>query len=369
MNDYYETLEVPKDASEADLKKAFRKLALKYHPDRNSGDKEKEEQFKKINEAYACLSDPQKKAHYDTFGTAEDTGAGGFGFGGDSTNFGDIFGDIFGDLFGGFTGKRRMRPAKGADLRYDLELNLKDAVIGIEKTLKVPRWNTCPSCKGNGSKNGKKPVPCSACNGTGQTRFQQGFFSISKTCGKCNGSGTIITDPCLTCKGKGKTRKQESVSIKIPPGVDTGIKLRVSGAGEAGHMGGPYGDLYVIIHVAQHPFFKRKGTDLLCEVPISFIQASLGGEIDVPTIDGKASIKIPAGTPSGRVFHLKGNGVPRLGGRGRGDQFVSVYIDVPKKLTKHQKELLQEFASISGDDITKGFINKIKDMFGKEQAK
>jgi len=368
MKDYYQTLGISRNATEEDIKKAYRKLALKYHPDRNPGDKRSEEKFKEINEAYACLSDPQKRANYDTFGTTEGFGA-DFGFGDFASNFGDIFGDIFGDFFGTFTGRKRARPSKGADLRYDLQIDLSEAVFGTEKIIKIPRWETCPSCRGNGSKDGSDIATCHTCRGLGQTRVQHGFFTISKTCSRCGGTGKIITNPCAECKGAGKIRKQRTVSIKVPPGVDTGIRLKVSGEGEAGSLGGPYGDLYVIINVTPHPFFKRKGTDLLCEVPISFTQAALGAEIEVPTIDGKAFIKIPQGTPSGRVFHLKGKGVPRLGRYGKGDLFVTVYVDVPKKLTRQQKELLEEFARISGDDVSKGFLDKIKDIFGKEQAK
>jgi molecular chaperone DnaJ len=368
MNDYYDTLGIPRDASVTDIKKAFRKLALKYHPDRNPGDKECEEQFKKINEAYACLSDPQKKSNYDTYGTAEGMGTGGFGFGDFTSGFGDIFGDIFGDFFGTST-RRRMRPTKGADLRYDLDLKLDEAVFGSDKKVSIPRWENCSTCGGTGAEPGKEPVVCQTCQGTGQTRLQQGFFTISRTCGRCKGEGRIITDPCKKCKGQGKLRKKRTVSLKIPAGVDAGIRLRVSGEGEAGSRGGPPGDLYVIINVQPHPFFKRKDNDLLCEVPISFVQASLGGDIEVPTIDGNAPIKIPAGTPSGRVFHLRGKGVPRLGGYGRGDQFVTVFIDVPKKLNARQKELLREFAEIGGNDIHKGFMDKIKDIFHHEEKK
>ncbi len=367
MSDYYKILGIDRNSSEVDIKRAFRKLALQYHPDRNPEDKASEEKFKEINEAYACLSDPQKKSHYDTFGTSEGTGA-DFGFGDFASNFGDVFGDIFGDFFGTASGRRRARPSKGADLRYDLELNLKEAVLGTERTIDIPRWETCSGCGGNGSKDGNNISICPACKGAGQTKLQQGFFTIARTCSRCNGSGQAITLPCAECKGKGKIKDQRSVSLKIPPGVDSDIKLRVSGEGEAGNLGGPNGDLYVVVTVEPHPFFKRKETDLLCEVPISFIQATLGGEIEVPTINGKEFIKIPAGTPSGRVFHLKGKGVPRLGGYGKGDQFVTVYIDVPKKLSRRQKELLREFAEISGDEISKGFMDKIKDILGKEQA-
>jgi molecular chaperone DnaJ len=317
MNDYYNILGVSRDASETDIKKAFRKLALKYHPDRNPGDKGSEEKFKKINEAYTCLSDSEKKANYDVYGTAEGAGNGGFGFGDFASNFGDIFGDIFGDFFGAST-QRRTRPRKGQDLRYDLDIKLDETVFGTEKKISIPRMETCSSCQGSGSEPGKEPVVCKTCQGTGQTRLQQGFFTISRTCGRCRGEGKIITDPCKKCKGQGKLQREREVSLKIPVGVDTGIRLRVTGEGEAGQYGGPPGDLYVFIHVQPHPFFKRKDNDLLCEVPISFVKAALGGEINVPTIEGHASIKIPAGTPSGRVFHLKGKGVPRLGGYGKG---------------------------------------------------
>jgi molecular chaperone DnaJ len=366
MKDYYQILEVDRNASEDEIKRAYRRLALKYHPDRNPGDKNAEEKFKEINEAYACLSDPQKRAQYDTYGTVEDVGA-GFGFEDFASSFGDVFSDIFSDFFGTFTGRQRRRPTKGADLRYDLEIDLSEAVFGTEKKIKVPRWETCTSCNGNGSKDGINLSTCNICRGTGQTRLQQGFFTISRTCSNCGGTGKVIVEICRECKGKGKIKRHRTVSLKVPPGVDTGIKLKVSGEGEAGSYGGPPGDLYVVINVAPHPFFKRKGNDLHCEVPISFVQAALGGEIEVPTIDGTASIKIPPGTPSGRVFHLKGKGVPRLGAHGRGDQFVTVYIDVPKKLSQRQKELLQEFARISGEETPKSFVDKIKDIF-KEQA-
>lgn len=361
--DYYNTLEVDKNANDADLKKAYRRLALKYHPDRNPDDKNAEDKFKELNEAYACLSDAGKRANYDQFGTADGAGFGHAGFGDFSSNFGDIFGEMFGDIFGDFTGRRRNRPAKGQDLRYDLNLNLKDAVFGTEKNITIPRMENCSTCNGTGAKPGTTPATCQTCGGTGQTKLQQGFFMISRTCGNCGGEGKIIEEPCSKCRGQGKRRKERTVTLKVPAGIDTGIRLRVTGEGEAGSHGGPSGDLYVVINVEPHPFFKRKGNDLHCEVPISFVQAVLGGEIEVPTIDENASVRIPAGTPSGRVFHLRGKGVPKLGGYGKGDQFVTVFIDVPKKLTARQKELLAEFAEISGDDISKGFMDKIKDIF------
>jgi molecular chaperone DnaJ len=366
-NDYYQTLEVDRNASEADIKKAYRRLALQYHPDRNPGDKRSEEKFKEVNEAYACLSDPQKRANYDSFGTAEGMGA-GFGFGDFSSSFGDVFGDIFGEFFGDFSGRSRKRPVKGQDLRYDLELSLKESVTGLEKEITIPRWDSCDTCSGTGAKPGTAPTVCSTCKGTGQTRLQQGFFSIARTCSNCRGTGSIISDPCSDCRGQGKTRKKHHVSLKVPPGVDSGIRLRVSGEGEPGSLGGPNGDLYVMINVIPHPFFKRKGNDLHCEVPVSFVQAALGAEIEIPTIYGKEPLKIPSGTPSGRVFHLRGKGAPKLGGYGRGDQYVTVSVDVPRKLTKRQKELLREFAEISGDDISKKFMDKVKDIFGMQQA-
>lgn len=364
MKDYYGILGVSRDASEADLKKTFRQLALKYHPDRNPDDKESEEKFKEINEAYSCLSDPEKRANYDRFGTAEEVGPGFSPFG---AGFGDIFEDIFGDFFGTFTGQRRPRPTKGNDLRYDLDITLMEAAFGTEKTIEVPKWETCIECRGTGSAPGKGPVTCSHCKGTGQIRFQQGFFSISKTCGRCNGAGKIITDPCKACKGTGTVRRSKDITVKIPAGIDSGSRLRITGEGDPGLYGGPPGDLFVILNVEEHPFFKREGTDLFCEVPISFPHAALGAEIEVPTLDGISKIKIPAGTSSGRIFHIKGAGLPKVGGHVRGDQIVRVYVDVPKKLTTRQKELLEEFARINGDEIAKSFKEKLKDIFSGAQ--
>lgn len=363
MKDFYELLGVPKDASDADLKKTFRQLAMKYHPDRNPGDKASEEKFKEINEAYSCLSDPQKRAHYDRFGTTEGAGA-GYGPFASGTGFGDIFEDIFGDFFGAFGGgQRRARPTKGNDLRYDLDITLNEAAFGTEKTIDFPRWEDCAECKGSGSEPGKSPTVCPACKGTGQIRFQQGFFTVSKSCGKCHGTGKLITDPCKSCKGQGKTRKIKSIAVRIPAGVDTGSRLKIHGEGEPGIYGGPKGDLYIILAVEEHPFFKREGTEIYCEVPLSFPQAALGTEIEVPTLDGTAKLKIPPGTPSGNLFYLKGKGIPRVGGHQRGNQIVRVHVEVPKKLSPRQRELLEEFAQISGDDISKSFKEKLKDLF------
>lgn len=363
MKDYYELLGVAKDASEADIKKAFRQLAMKYHPDRNLGDKAAEEKFKEINEAYSCLSDTEKKANYDRFGTAEGIGT-GYGPFATGAGFGDIFEDIFGDFFGGFSsGQRRQRPSRGHDLRYDLNINLADAVFGTEKVVEFPKQEQCPECRGTGSEPGKNPETCPSCKGAGQVRFQQGFFSVSKTCGRCHGAGRIITHPCKDCKGNGKIEKPKTISVKIPPGVESGNRLKITGEGEMGAFGGPPGDLYIFLNVEEHLFFTREGTELFCEVPISFPQAALGTEIEVPTLDGSAKLKIPAGTPSGKVFLLKGKGAPRVGGNHRGNQVVKIFIDVPKKLSQRQKELLEEFATISGDDIAKSFKDRIKNLF------
>ncbi len=368
MKDYYKVLGVSRDASQDDMKKAFRQLALKHHPDRNQGEKASEEKFKEINEAYTCLSDPEKRAHYDRYGTTEGLGAGagpGFGGFGAGAPFGDIFEDIFDDFFGTFGGFKRAKPTKGSDLRYNMSLSLEESAFGTEKTIKIPRWQSCEVCSGSGAEPGKPPVTCSQCQGAGQIRFQQGFFSVSKTCGKCNGTGRLITNPCKNCNGNGKMRVHKELSVKIPAGVDNGSRLKLSGEGDFGSYGGPAGDLYIVIMVEEHPFFKREDINVYCQVPISFPKAVFGGEIEVPTLSGTSKLKVPSGTQSGKSFHLKGKGIPRLGSHQRGDQIISVYVDVPKKLTPRQKELLEEFASISDEthEDAKGFKSKLKDLF------
>lgn len=371
MKDYYKTLGVSRNATQDEIKKAFRQLALKHHPDRNQGDKKAEEKFKEINEAYTCLSDEEKRSNYDRYGTAEGFGSGagfgGFGAGAGFGGFTDIFEDMFDDFFGAFGGGfKKTKPAKGADLRYNLNITLEEAAFGSEKTIKIPRWQTCSTCDGRGSEPGTSPATCSNCNGTGHIRFQQGFFSVSKTCGKCQGTGKIITNPCKSCKGNGKVRVQREISVRVPAGVDNGSRLRLNGEGDFGSYGGPPGNLYVVISVDEHPFFKRNGMDIYCNIPLSFPKAVFGCEVEVSTLNGPANLKIPAGTQSGKSFHLKGKGMPRLGGHQRGDQIVHVYIDVPKKLTPRQKELLEEFASISEENLnetSKGFKDKLKDLF------
>lgn len=360
MKDYYELLGVPRNATEAEIKKAYRTLALKYHPDRNTGSKESEEKFKEINEAYSVLSDSEKRAHYDRFGSAEGAGAGFGAFTG--AGFGDIFEDIFGDFFG-FSGQRRTRPARGNDLRYDLDITLEESAFGAEKQIEAPRWETCSTCKGSGSKPGKGPVTCSHCKGTGHVRFQQGFFSVSKSCGACHGTGKIITDPCAACKGNGKVKNVRSILVKVPAGVDSGSRLRMSGEGEPGAHGGPPGDLYIIIDLKEHPVFVRRGNDIYCAMSITFPQAVLGAEIEVPTLEETANLKIPPGTQSGKAFHMRGKGIPRLGGHGKGDEVVVVNIEVPKHITPRQRELLEEFAQINGEKASRTFKEKLKDIF------
>jgi len=364
--DYYEVLGVSRSAGADEIKKAYRKIALKCHPDRNPGDKHAEERFKEASEAYQILGDAERRAQYDRFGHAafEQGGAGGFDF--SAAGFEDIFGDIFGDFFGG-SRRGRSRTRRGEDLRYDLEISFEEAVFGAEKTLRVPRLAPCGDCKGSGSKDGAPRETCSTCRGSGQLRYQQGLFSIAKTCGQCQGHGSVLRDPCRKCSGAGAVRTQQALSVRIPAGVDTGSRLKLRGEGEAGLNGGPEGDLYVVLHVREHPLFTREGNDIVCEVPVGFTHAALGAEIDVPTPHGKVKMKVPAGTQSGSIFRLKGKGVPDVRGYGHGDALARVVVETPKKLSPRQRELLEEFARLSGEEvhpISKGFLDKVKEMFG-----
>jgi molecular chaperone DnaJ len=364
--DYYDLLGVNRSASDDEIKRAYRKLALKYHPDRNAGDKQAEERFKEVSEAYQVLSEPQKRSQYDQFGHAAFGEGGPFAGGFDFTaGFEDIFGDIFGEFFGG-TGRRRTR-SRGEDLRYNLTLTFEEAVTGTEKKIKIPRQGQCETCRGNGAKPGTAPQTCPTCRGRGQVSFQQGFFSVSRTCNHCHGHGTVIKDPCVTCGGVGLVRKLHTLSVKIPAGVDTGSRLKLRNEGESAPAGGAPGDLYVVIQVESHPIFVRNGLDILCDVPISFAQAALGAEIDVPTLEGRVKMKIPAGTQSGKLFRMKGKGVKDIQGYQQGDQHVRVVVETPTHLTTRQKELLKEFAATGGEEanpLSKGFFDKVKELFG-----
>jgi molecular chaperone DnaJ len=343
--DYYEVLGVERNASEAELKKAYRRLAMKHHPDRNPGDTAAEEAFKEAKEAYEVLVDAQKRAAYDQFGHAGvDPSAGGGFRQQPGAGFGDIFDDIFGDIFGGGRrGPGGERSYRGADLQYNLELSLEEAVFGTQVQIRVPMLTSCSTCGGSGARKGSEPETCSTCGGVGQVRMQQGFFSVQQTCPHCRGSGRVIRDPCATCQGQGRVEEQRTLSVKVPAGVDTGDRIRLSGEGEAGMNGGSPGDLYVQIQVKPHPLFVREGDDLLCEVPIGFATAALGGELEVPTLNGRVKLKIPAETQSGRLFRMRGKGVAPVRGGNTGDMICRVAVETPVNLTKRQRELLAEF--------------------------
>ncbi|WP_027858961.1 molecular chaperone DnaJ [Marinobacterium jannaschii] len=368
--DYYEVLGVSRDASDRDIKKAFRRMAMKYHPDRNPDDKEAEDNFKEVNEAYEVLSDAQKKAAYDQYGHDAVNGQGGFGGGADG-GFGDIFGDVFGDIFGGGGGggRRRSSVQRGADLRYNLDLTLEEAVRGIEKSIKVPTLVGCETCDGSGAKPGTQPKVCGTCGGAGQVRMQQGFFSVQQTCPTCRGEGKVISDPCGDCHGRGRKEKTKTLSVKIPAGVDTGDRIRLGGEGEAGTNGGPAGDLYVQVNVVDHPIFERDGKHLYCEVPISFVDAALGGELEVPTLDGRVKLKVPAETQTGKLFRLRGKGVAPVRGGSTGDLLVRVVVETPVKLSSRQKDLLRDFQSEMDQGNHKhspkkhGFFDSVKKFF------
>jgi molecular chaperone DnaJ len=371
--DYYEVLGVSRGATDDEIKKAYRKLAVKFHPDKNSGDKSSEEKFKEIGEAYEALSDPQRRAAYDQYGhaafdpRARAGRAGGFGGG-----FHDPF-DIFREVFGGgsifenfFGGGDPSQPQRGEDLRYDLQITLEEAALGCEKEIAVTKLDRCDTCNGSGMEHGSKIQACSTCGGRGQVLTSRGIFSIAQTCPHCKGAGRIVEKPCKTCHGDGKLQRSSKIKLRIPAGVDAGSRLRSSGNGEAGFRGGPPGDLYVVLHVKPHEIFQRDGDDLVCEVPVSFVQATLGAEIEVPVLDGRATIKIPAGTQPGTVFRVKGKGLKNLQGYGQGDLHVRIQIEVPAHLNAEQKARLQAFSESCGEDanpISKSFFEKAKKLF------
>ncbi len=369
--DYYEVLGVNRDASDDDIKKAYRKLAMKHHPDRNPDNPKAEEHFKEAKEAYEILSDAQKRAAYDQYGHAgvdpQAGGAGGFGGG---AGFADAFGDIFGDIFGGGGGGRqRSNVYRGADLRYNMEISLEEAARGTETKIRIPVMAECETCHGSGAKPGTQPTTCTTCGGHGQVRMQQGFFSIQQTCPKCHGSGKMVSSPCGTCHGDGRVKQQKTLSVKIPAGVDEGDRIRLTGEGEAGVNGGPSGDLYVVIHLKKHSIFERDGGDLHCEMPISFTVAALGGEIEIHTLDGHAKMKIPAETQTGAKFRLRNKGIKPLRSSDHGDLICHVVVETPVKITERQKELLRELEEINQLDSAKhsprakSWMTKVKDFF------
>ncbi len=366
--DYYDVLGVSRGVDERELKKAYRKLAMKYHPDRNPDDQDADEKFKDATEAYEVLSDAQKRAAYDQYGHAAVDGSAGGGYGGGAGNgnFSDIFGDVFGDIFGGAQGGQG-GPQRGSDLRYTLELALEEAVRGVEKKVRIPTLVGCNVCGGSGAKPGTKPKTCGTCNGVGQVRMQQGFFSVQQTCPTCRGQGQIIEEPCHSCHGRGTKEETKTLSVKIPAGVDTGDRIRLAGEGEAGAMGGPAGDLYVQVSVREHSLFHRDGRNLYCDVPISIVDAALGGELEVPTLEGRVKLKIPAETQSGKLFRLRGKGVTPVRGGAAGDLLCRVQVETPVNLNDDQKALLMAFQeSLTGEKHApqkKSWFDGVKKFF------
>ena len=374
--DYYEILGVSRTAGDQEIKGAYRKLALKHHPDRNPGSKETEDKFKEAAEAYAVLADQDKRRMYDRFGHAGLGSGAGFdptvftGFEDILGGLGDIFG--FGDVLGG--GRRRGGPQRGADLRYDLEISFEESAKGAETNIQIPRQEPCEACRGSGAAPGSKPSTCPQCHGRGQLRYQQGFFAVARTCGQCRGSGSVITKPCTTCRGAGRMQKERKLTVRIPAGIATGQRLRLGGEGEAGPAGGPAGDLYVVVHVQDHPFFQREGNDLFCEVPLNYPTLAIGGEIRIPTLEGEEAFAVPEGTQSGTTFRLSGRGMPDVTGRGRGNLMVTVKVVTPRKLTREQKKLLEQLAAslpkeqfeptAFGGQDDKGLFDRVKDIFG-----
>ncbi len=368
--DYYEILGVNRQATDQELKSAYRKLALQYHPDRNPGDKEAEEKFKELSEAYGVLSSAESRERYNRYGhagvgsSAASSQYQGQGFGG----FEEIFGDIFGDLFGGGrSGSRRPGVQRGSDLRYDLEISLEEAAKGMKSQITIPRLENCEGCSGSGAAAGSSPVTCQSCGGTGQVRYQQGFFAVSRTGSQCRGNGRMIVNPCKSCQGAGRIEKQHTLDLRIPAGVDTGARLRLSGEGEPGIGGGPAGDLYVVIHVRDHETFERQDNNLYVNVPVTFATAALGGEVKVPTLDGEDRLTVPEGTETGTVFKLKGKGIVSLQGNGRGDLFVVATVTTPKKMNREMKKLFEQLATLEEKqqaEAANSFSQKVKDIFG-----
>lgn len=370
--DYYEVLGVDRNATERDIKKAYRRLAMKYHPDRTKGDKALEEKFKEANDAYEVLVDSEKRQAYDQFGHAafeQGRGAGSGGFGG--ADFSDVFGDVFGDIFGGGRGRQRSRAQRGSDLRYNLELTLEEAVKGKSQALKIPTLASCDDCQGSGAAPGSKKETCDYCHGQGQIQMRQGFFAVQQTCPKCHGQGEIIKNPCKTCHGEGRRQRTKTLNVKIPAGVDTGDRIRLAGEGEAGLHGAPAGDLYVQVQVREHAIFKREGNNLSCDIPISFTQAALGGEVEVPTLDGRVKLKIPSETQTGKQFRLRGKGVKSLRSGVVGDLICKAVIETPVNLSAKQKEYLQSLDESMGKGAEaakyrpkeKGFFDGVKKFF------
>jgi molecular chaperone DnaJ len=375
--DYYEVLGVAKTATDAELKSAYRKLAMQCHPDRNPGDKAAEEQFKEAAEAYGVLADGDKRAAYDRFGHAGVKGAGG-GFDPSVFNefdFADVLGNMFGfgDLFGG--GRRRGGPQRGSDLRYDLEISFEESARGVETAVQIPRQETCETCKGSGAAEGSAPTVCSQCRGQGQIRYQQGFFTVARTCPQCRGAGKVISNPCVTCRGEGRVARERKITVKIPAGVATGQQMRLQGEGEAGTAGGPPGNLFVVLHVQEHEFFRREGLNLFCEIPVNFTTLALGGEVVVPTLDGTEKVKVPEGTQTGTTLRVRGKGMPEIGARGRGDLFATVQVQTPKKISKEQRQLLEQLAKAlpkekfeprphaAEEQDERNLFDRVKDMF------
>jgi len=370
--DYYELLQVTKTASDQELKTAYRKLAMQHHPDRNPDNPAAEEMFKSCSEAYQVLSDPDKRAAYDRYGHAAFSNGGGGGnpfqgagpFG--AQDMGDIFGDLFGEMFNMGGQRKASRVQRGRDLRYDMTLEFEEAVFGKEKEITIKRMETCVDCSGTGSSKGKAAATCPQCKGAGQMRYQQGFFSVARTCSKCSGTGTIVTDPCVTCKGETRIQKEHSILVKVPAGVEQDTRIRYQGEGESGAFGGPTGDLYVVLNVKPHKFFERDGDDLHCLMPISFPQAALGTELEIQTLEGETTIKVPEGTQSGRLFRLRGKGVPHLNEHGKGDLIVEIRVATPGKLTRQQRDLLKQLSetmTVENTPSSRSLFSKVKDIF------